>query len=108
MFLSNGSTPADTGMRPYFDTPLPLVEKDRNEKEGWITFARNEKRIPYVAEGTATSIDIVDELNAYYKEMGIDNKELIVNWNGEPFTENVANKVWDKKGDDNCITKIID
>ena len=28
--------------------------------------------------------------------MGIDNKELIVNWNGEPFT-NVANKVWDKK-----------
>ena len=99
---------ADTGIRPYFDTPLPLVEKDRNEKEGWITFARNEKRIPYVAEGTATSIDIVDELNAYYKEMGIDNKELIVNWNGEPFTENVANKVWDKKGDDNCITKIID
>jgi len=67
---------ADTGMRPMLRTPLKLEEETRNGK--WILFPRYEKGIRYVANGTKISIDLVDELNAYYKDMKIKNEELVM------------------------------
>ena len=67
---------ADTGMRPMIRTPLKLKEEARNGK--WILFPRYEKGIRYVANGQKKSIALVDELNAYYKDMKIKNEELVM------------------------------
>jgi hypothetical protein len=83
----------DCGFRPYYqpeqDNRLPLVV-DRVIKDS-IFFKRFEKRISYIAQGGHASIKAVEELETYYKEQGIKNKELIVHLDGEPFTK----KAWE-------------
>ena len=88
MFMMFWRLLADTGIRPFIRDrdrePTQLNELDRN---GVITFARYEKGISYVANGTRESIKVVDELNAYYKDMKIKNDNLcMVGLNGKTLT----------------------
>ena len=83
----------DCGFRPYYQPEqsnrLPLVV-DKVIKDA-IFFKRFEKTISYIAQGGKASIKAVEELETYYKEKGIQNKELIVHLDGEPFTK----KAWE-------------
>lgn len=90
MFLMFWKILADTGIRPFVrdrnDNPCELKELDRNGK--YITFARFEKGIRYVANGSKASIKIADELNDYYKEHKIKNEQLcMVGLDGKVLTK---------------------
>ncbi len=90
MFMMFWRLLADTGMRPFVhdrdNKPLQLKELDRNGK--YITFARFEKGIRYVANGSKASIKIADELNDYYKEHKIKNEQLcMVGLDGKVLTK---------------------
>jgi len=84
----------DCGFRPFYrpgeSERLPLVVDKQTDTA--IFFKRFEKRIQYIARGGRASIQAVAELESYYKEQGIKNKDLIVHLDGEPFSK----KAWEK------------
>tara|TARA_B100001769_G_C22077018_1_gene580080 strand:- start:280 stop:1518 length:1239 start_codon:yes stop_codon:yes gene_type:complete len=89
MFMMYWKLLADTGIRPFIrdrdGVPCELKELDRNGK--YITFARYEKKIRYVANGSKASIKYADELYDYYKEHKIKNEQLcMVGLDGKTLT----------------------
>ena len=82
----------DTGMRPYNNTPLLFREHSRTKQK--IFFNRFEKGIRYTCYGQANSMKSVDELTAYYKDMGIKNEELIVGLDGKKLTAKSYQLLW--------------
>lgn len=87
----------NTGMRPYINTPLRFKEHSRTKTK--IFFNRFEKGLRYTAYGQKEAMQSVDELNAYYKDMGINNEELIVGLDGKKLTSKSYELLWkDVKG----------
>jgi len=85
---------ADCGFRPYYLNHRPLKPSRRTDNT--IFFAREEKLNqgvkPYQARGKKKSMEVVDELTAYYKSMKIKNEELIVGLDGKKFSK----QSWEK------------